>query len=57
MKIIVDNTKKQLPIGTLSFTNNPVNQDFINKKPKLSMIWVKEYKGEREILVAKWISE
>jgi hypothetical protein len=29
----------------------------INEKPKLSMIWVKEYNGEREILVAKWIAE
>jgi hypothetical protein len=32
---------------------NSVNQNIIHKKSKLSMIWVKEYKGERAILVAK----
>ncbi|MFB2769377.1 hypothetical protein ACE1AT_08810 [Pelatocladus sp. BLCC-F211] len=57
MKILVENTNKQLPIGALSFTKNTGKQNIIDKKPKLSMIWVKEYKGEREILVAKWIAE
>ncbi|MGJ5676192.1 MAG: hypothetical protein ACR9NN_21720 [Nostochopsis sp.] len=57
MKALVENTNKQLPVGALSFTNNTVNQNILNEKPKLSMIWVKEYKGEREILVAKWIAE
>ncbi len=57
MKILVENTNQPLPIGALSFTKNTVNQSIFNEKPKLSMIWVKEYKGEREILVAKWIAE
>lgn len=57
MKILVENSNQQLPVGTLSFISNNVNQNIFNNKPKLSMIWVKEYKGEREILVAKWIAE
>ncbi|WP_342002107.1 hypothetical protein [Chlorogloeopsis sp. ULAP02] len=32
-----------------------VTTSVIPKRSKLSMIWTKEYKGEREILVAKWI--
>ncbi len=57
MKISVENTNQQLPIKALYLTNQTINQNIINEKPKLSMIWVKEYKGEREILVAKWIAE
>jgi hypothetical protein len=57
MKILVENSNQQLPVDKLSFKSNNLNQDILNNKPKLSMIWVKEYKGEREILVAKWIAE
>lgn len=57
MEISVENTNQQISIKALSFTNQTINQNIINEKPKLSMIWVKEYKGECEILVAKWIAE
>jgi hypothetical protein len=57
MKTYVENTNKQFPLASLSFKNDSVNQNIINEKPKLSMIWVKEYKGEHAILVAKWIAE
>jgi hypothetical protein len=57
MKSCVENTNKQFPLASLSLKNDSVNQNMINEKPKLSMIWVKEYNGEREILVAKWIAE
>jgi len=57
MKTCVENTNQQSHLASLSFKADSVNQNIFNKKPKLSMIWVKEYKGEREILVAKWIAE
>ncbi|WP_315789129.1 hypothetical protein [Fischerella sp. JS2] len=57
MKTYVENANKQFSLASLSFKNDSVNQNIIHEKPKLSMIWVKEYKGEREILVAKWIAE
>ncbi|MCP6760137.1 MAG: hypothetical protein NHB32_15610 [Fischerella sp. CENA71] len=32
-----------------------LTENLKTKKPKLSMIWVKEFDGERQRLVAKWI--
>ncbi|RUR80230.1 hypothetical protein ACF3DV_00930 [Chlorogloeopsis fritschii PCC 9212] len=38
-------------------TSTSMTNSVVTKRPKLSMIWTKEYKGQREILVAKWVVE
>ncbi|MBD2306486.1 hypothetical protein H6G17_13305 [Chroococcidiopsis sp. FACHB-1243] len=32
-------------------------QQFKHRRPRLSMIWVKEFDGKRHHLVARWISQ
>jgi hypothetical protein len=34
----------------------PLTQNTRKAQPKLSMIWVKEFDGERERLVARWVT-
>lgn len=36
---------------------NALTQNSIKTQPKLSIIWVKEFDGERERLVARWVTQ
>lgn len=45
-------TSQSAELSKTSYTQKPKTT-----RPKLSMIWVKEFDGERERLVAKWTTQ
>ncbi len=43
------------PSQLIPWSNNYTIEDNTHTRPNLTMVWVKEYKGDRQYLVAKWV--
>jgi hypothetical protein len=49
-------SNKSLPKPQLAISSNkPLNENTKTRQAKLSMIWVTEFDGKRDRLVARWI--
>ncbi len=45
------------PSQLIAWSNNSPIADHTHTRPNLVMVWTKEYKGDRQYLVAKWVVE
>ncbi|MDJ0797050.1 MAG: hypothetical protein QNJ51_09475 [Calothrix sp. MO_167.B12] len=57
MKSVVSLRDIAYPSQLITWSNSFPVEDNTHTRPNLVMVWVKEYKGDREYLVAKWVVE
>ena len=57
MKSVVSLRDIAYPSQLITWSNSSPVEDNTHTRPNLVMVWVKEYKGDREYLVAKWVVE
>ncbi|BAY48191.1 hypothetical protein SAMD00079811_58120 [Scytonema sp. HK-05] len=57
MKISNTETLFFTPAQPNLLSEKTLTQNSRKAQPKLSMIWVKEFDGERERLVARWVTQ
>ncbi len=57
MKLSETKTLFLTPVQPNLLPEKGLTQNSRKTQPKLSMIWVKEFDGERERLVARWVTQ